>query len=67
MIGRYKTESTVQVVSKVEEIAKRKGVSMAQVSLAWCMAKEPVTAPIIGTTSLTNLEDILGKYSVTRA
>ena len=24
MIGRYKTESTVQVVSKVEEIAKRK-------------------------------------------
>ena len=40
---------------------------MAQVSLAWCMAKEPVTAPIIGTTSLSNLEDILGKYSVTRA
>ena len=37
---------------------------MAQVSLAWCMAKEPVTAPIIGTTSLSNLEDILGKYSV---
>ena len=28
------------------------------------MAKEPVTAPIIGTTSLSNLEDILGKYSV---
>ena len=28
------------------------------------MAKEPVTAPVIGTTSLSNLEDILGKYSV---
>ena len=37
---------------------------MAQISLAWCMAKDGVTAPIIGTTSLENLEDILGKYQL---
>ena len=34
---------------------------MAQISLAWCMAKDGVSAPIIGTTSLENLEDLLGK------
>ena len=62
MIGRYKTESTVQVVSKVEEIAKRKGVSMAQIAIAWVLSKPHVTAPIVGTTSLANLEDILGQY-----
>ena len=49
-------------VPRVEEIAKKKGASMAQVSLAWILAKEPVAAPIIGTTSLQNLEDILGEY-----
>ncbi|TBU29679.1 Aldo/keto reductase [Dichomitus squalens] len=52
------------LTSRIEELAKKKGVSMAQISLAWVMAKEPVTAPIIGTTSLANLEDILGSISV---
>ena len=61
MIGRYKNESTVNVVSKVEEIAKRKGVSMARVAVAWVLSKRHVTAPIVGTTSLGNLEDILGE------
>lgn len=45
---------------RVEEIAKKKGISMAQVSVAWCLAKEGVTAPIVGTTKLDNLKDILG-------
>ncbi len=45
---------------RVEELAKRKGVSMAQISTAWIMARPGVTAPIVGTTSLKNLEDILG-------
>ena len=35
---------------------------MAQISLAWILSKPGVTAPIIGTTSLANLEDILGKF-----
>ena len=33
---------------------------MAQIAMAWIMAKPGVTAPIIGTTSMANLEDILG-------
>ncbi|KAM5538735.1 hypothetical protein V8D89_007457 [Ganoderma adspersum] len=48
----------------VEELAKRKGVSMAQISTAWIMSKPGVTAPIVGTTSLKNLEDILGALDV---
>ena len=49
------------LTSRIDELAKRKGVSMAQISLAWILSKPGVTAPIIGTTSLANLEDILGK------
>ena len=49
------------VVCRIDELAKKKGVSMAQISLAWMLTKPGVSAPIIGTTSLANLEDILGE------
>ncbi len=54
--------SADHVPPSVEELAKKKGTSMAQISLAWIMAKPSVSAPIIGTTNLSNLEDILGQY-----
>ncbi|KAI0682292.1 Aldo/keto reductase [Cerioporus squamosus] len=52
------------LTTRIDELAKKKGVSMAQVSLAWILSKPGVTAPIIGTTSLANLEDILGSLDV---
>ena len=48
--------------ARIDELAKKKRVSMAQISLAWMLTKPGVTAPIIGTTSLANLEDILGEF-----
>jgi aryl-alcohol dehydrogenase-like predicted oxidoreductase len=51
---------------RTEEIAKKNGLSMAQVALAWIMNKSPVTAPIVGTTSLKNLEEIIGAYARAR-
>ncbi|KAJ6481057.1 aryl-alcohol dehydrogenase [Mycena sanguinolenta] len=47
------------IVARVEEIAKKRGVSMAQIALAWSMSKEGVTAPIIGTTSIQKIVDCL--------
>jgi aryl-alcohol dehydrogenase-like predicted oxidoreductase len=46
----------------VEEIAKKKNVSMSQIALAWVMAKDPVAAPIVGTTKMENLMDVLSVY-----
>ncbi|CDO77873.1 hypothetical protein BN946_scf184287.g4 [Trametes cinnabarina] len=63
-IGRYKNESTADIVSRVEELAKRKGISMAQLAIAWVLSKPGVSAPIVGTTNLSNLEDILGGIDV---
>ncbi|TBU29250.1 aryl-alcohol dehydrogenase [Dichomitus squalens] len=63
-IGRYKNESTATIVTRVEELSKKKGVSMAQIAIAWVLAKPGVTAPIVGTTSLDNLADILGGLDV---
>jgi aryl-alcohol dehydrogenase-like predicted oxidoreductase len=49
------------VTFSVEEIAKAHNISMAQVAIAWSLSKDGMTAPIIGTTSLKNLEDIIGE------
>ena len=48
----------------VEEVAKKKQISMAQVAMAWMLAKPGVTAPIVGTTSLHNLKDLIGVLSM---
>ncbi|KAJ7466944.1 Aldo/keto reductase [Mycena latifolia] len=53
-----------EVVTRVEELAKKHNATMAQVSLAWVMAKDQVTAPIVGTTSLDKLEDLIGALDV---
>ncbi|KAI0308747.1 Aldo/keto reductase [Amylostereum chailletii] len=53
-----------EVVTKVQELAEKKGVSMAQISLAWLLQKEGVSAPIIGTTSLEKLNDLVAALDV---
>jgi aryl-alcohol dehydrogenase (NADP+) len=45
------------VVERVAEIAEERGVSRAQVSLAWMLSKPVVTAPIIGATKPHHLDD----------
>ncbi|KAF8952820.1 aryl-alcohol dehydrogenase [Flammula alnicola] len=55
---------TSDILARVEEVAKKRGISMAQVSVAWILAKEGVSAPIVGTTSLKNLEDIIAGLHV---
>ncbi|KAH9840741.1 Aldo/keto reductase, partial [Rhodofomes roseus] len=59
-----KWAGTSDIVNRVEEISKKKGASMAQVATAWSLAKDGVTAPIVGTTSLKNLEDIIAAVNV---
>lgn len=53
-----------QIVGRVEAIAKKHGATMAQVALAWVMAKDVVAAPIVGSTSLEKLQDLLGALDV---
>ncbi|KAI0806628.1 aryl-alcohol dehydrogenase [Fomes fomentarius] len=55
---------TSEIVNRVEELAKKKEVSMAQIALAWLLAKEGVTAPIVGTTRLENLKDAIAAVNV---
>nr|GAT53243.1 predicted protein [Mycena chlorophos] len=64
MIGSYHNDATTAIVERVEEISKRKGFSMAQIALAWVMARDGVSAPIVGTTSLENLRELIAAVDV---
>jgi 1-deoxyxylulose-5-phosphate synthase len=44
------------VVGAVEQVAAKRGVSMAEVALAWLLQKSVVTAPIVGATKPEHLE-----------
>jgi aryl-alcohol dehydrogenase-like predicted oxidoreductase len=52
------------VVDVVGAIAARKGVTPAQLALAWVLAQRPWIVPIPGTTKLHRLEENLGALSV---
>lgn len=47
-------------IFSVEELSKKKNVKMAQIAIAWSIKK--TTAPIIGTTKLENLKEMIGEW-----
>ncbi|KHL97237.1 alcohol dehydrogenase [Paenibacillus sp. IHB B 3415] len=60
------TEEADRLVAlRVKEIAEEQGLPRAQVALAWVLQKKPVTAPIVGATSMGHLEDAAAAVSVT--
>ncbi|KIM77769.1 hypothetical protein PILCRDRAFT_824999 [Piloderma croceum F 1598] len=54
----------LELVDKLDEIAKAKGVSSAQLVLAWIMAQGKDIFPIPGTTKIKYLEQNLGSLNV---
>jgi aryl-alcohol dehydrogenase-like predicted oxidoreductase len=63
-IARRKTEALYDVVEGLAPIAERKGVSLAQLSLAWVASRPGVTSPIIGPRTMEQLQDNLGALEV---
>lgn len=55
--ARLKYDATAKqdgvIISRVEELAKKRGVSMTEISLAWLLTK--VTAPVVGATKLHHI------------
>lgn len=67
-IAKMKYDSTTdtdrQIVERVAELAAKHGVARSQIALAWLLQKEPVTAPIIGATKASHLEEAVGALAV---
>jgi len=63
--GYGKAPGSEEIVNRVEQLARKKGITMAQVALAWSLSKPGVSAPIVGTTSLKNLEELVAAVYIT--
>ncbi len=61
---RYFTQQDYKVLDAVIKVAKEKGVTPAQVSLAWLLHKPAVTSPIVGVTKVEQLEELVDALSV---
>jgi Aldo/keto reductase family len=48
----------------VAEVAVARGISRAQVALAWLLSKPVVTAPIVGATKLSQLDEAMASVQV---
>ncbi len=64
-MGKYdKTEAQDKIIAeRVNELAKKKGVAMSQISLAWLLAKG-VGSPIIGANKTKYIDESVGAMSV---
>jgi aryl-alcohol dehydrogenase-like predicted oxidoreductase len=62
LIKSRETETDRTIVTRVEEVAKKKGVSMAAVATAWSIAKGMI--PIIGMNSEKRIEEAVGNVKV---
>lgn len=57
-------EADRPIVDRLAAIAEQRGIPRAQIALAWLLQKQPVTAPIIGVTKMSQLDDAVAALSV---
>ena len=60
-----KTEAADRkVIDRLGQMAEERGVSRAQLALAWMLGKPAITAPIVGATKPHHLEDAVAALSL---
>ena len=59
--------ANLALVELLQEVAKRKGATPAQIALAWLLAQKPWIVPIPGTRRLERLEENIGAASIALA
>ena len=64
---RYDREEAWRLLAAIEQIAQESGSTPAAISLAWLLARQEVTAPILGARSVPQLEACLDALTVTLA
>ena len=54
---RFNRKADEAVIDAVAEVATKRGVGPAEISVAWLLAQPGVNAPIVGATKVTHLDD----------
>jgi len=60
----YYADSDFTVVDRVLELARKHGVPPARIALAWMLHRPGITAPIIGASKMSHLEDAVAALDI---
>jgi aryl-alcohol dehydrogenase (NADP+) len=60
----YYQDTDFQIVDRVVDLAERRGVTPAQIALAWMLGQEGITAPIIGASKMPHLEQAVAALEI---
>jgi aryl-alcohol dehydrogenase-like predicted oxidoreductase len=58
-VKKYLDARGLRILAALDDVARRRGATPAQVALAWLIARPGITAPIASATSVEQLEEIL--------
>ncbi len=61
---KFMTEKNLALIDTLDEVAQAHKATISQVALAWMLADEVITSPIISATSLAQLQENLGALDV---
>jgi 1-deoxyxylulose-5-phosphate synthase len=61
----YYAESDFRIVDQVAALARERGVSPAQIALAWVLRKPGITAPIVGASKMEQLDQAVAALDIT--
>lgn len=60
----YYRDEDFEVADRVQQVAKKRGVSGPQIALAWVLSKPYVTSPIIGATRMQHLDEAMAALDI---
>lgn len=61
----YRGEMDFKIAARVVEVAERIGHTPAQVAVAWLLSKPEVTAPVVGVSKISQLEQLVAATQIT--
>ncbi|MFN4087498.1 MAG: aldo/keto reductase [Alphaproteobacteria bacterium] len=62
--GLYRGEMDFRIADRVVEVAEKLGHAPAQIALAWLLSKPEVTAPVVGVSRLSQLEQLVAATKI---
>ncbi|MGW2324776.1 aldo/keto reductase [Streptomyces sp. NPDC001700] len=65
LVERWYADADFDIVDVVREVAAERGVSPAQIALAWLLSRPAVTAPVVGATKTSHLDDAVAAVDLT--
>ncbi len=64
LLQHYHEPQDREIIQQVAVIAQQRGITPAQVALAWLLSRPALAAPILGVSKLRHLEDAVGAVDV---